>query len=103
VPKRVTQKSHPRGCLICNTGIELGSRDPEIRDFVKGVFRDFANVIKQCLERAVEKGQLQKSTDLASLATYLVNEFRTSLLLARSGHSRREIQRHLEVALQVLR
>ncbi len=103
VPKRVTQKNHPGGCLICNTGIELGLRDPEIRDFVKNVFRDFANVMKRCLERAVEKGQLHTSTDLASLATYLVTELRTSLLLARSGHSRRDIQRHLDVALQVLR
>ncbi len=103
VPKRVTQKNHPGGCLLCNIGMEVGSRDPEIRDFIKGVFRDFANVMKRCLERAVEKGQLQKSTDLASLAAYLVTELRTSLLLARSGHSRREIQRHLEVALQVLR
>ena len=101
--KLMTQKNYPGGCLICNTGIELGLRDPEIRDFVKDFFRDFANVMKRCLERAVEKGQLHTSTDLASLATYLVTELRMSLLLARSGHSRRDIQRHLDVALQVLR
>ena len=98
----MTDKNCPGGCLICNTGIEVGLRDPEIRDFVKDFFRDLAGVMKRCLERAIEKGQLRESTDVASLATYLVTEFRASLMLARSGHSRRDIERHLKVALQVL-
>lgn len=101
-PKLMTQETYPRGCLICNTGIELGLRDPEIRDFVKDFFRETAKVMERCLARAVDKGQLAKSTDVASLATYLVTEFRASLMLARSGHSRRDIQRHLDVALRVL-
>ena len=101
--KLMTQENDRRGCLIANTGVELGLQDPEIRDFVKEFFRDTANAMKRCLERAVERGQLDESTDVSSLATYLVTEFRTALMLAASGHSRRDIQRHLDVALQVLR
>ena len=59
-----------RGCLICNTGIELGLGDPEVGDFVKTFFRDLA-VLECYLERAVEQGQLDRSLDVASLATYL--------------------------------
>ncbi len=101
-PKRMTQKNDRRGCLICNTGIELGLRDPEIREFVMNFFRDTARVLKRCLALAVEKGELETSNDIAELATYLTTEFRAALMLAASGHSRREIKRHLEVALQVL-
>ena len=101
-PKLMTPKNEPHGCLISNTGIELGLRDPEIRDFVMDFFRDTAKVLQRCLARAVEKGELETSKDIAGLATYLATEFRTALMLARSGHSRREIERHLEVALQVL-
>ena len=101
-PRLMTQANDRRGCLIVNTGIELGLRDPEIRDFVRDVFRDIARVLRGCLARAVEKGELETSKDIAGLATYLATEFRTALMLARSGHSRREIERHLEVALQVL-
>ncbi len=101
-PKLMTPQSDPHGCLICNTGIELGLRDPEIRDFVRDFFRDTAKVLQRCLARAVEKGELETPKDIAGLATYLATEFRTALMLARSGHSRREIERHLEVALQVL-
>lgn len=95
-------KNSPHGCLIANTGVELGMRDPEISDFVKGFFRNTTRVMQHCLERAVAKGQLPESTDVATLSTYLVTEFRTALMLAASGHSRRDIERHLQVALRVL-
>ena len=101
-PKMMLDKRNPRGCLIVNTGIELGSEDPEILDFVKSFFRDLRRVMEGCLERAVEQGQLRKSTDVAALARYLVTEFRCALMLARSGHSRRDIESHLRLALHVL-
>ena len=82
--------------------MEMGSSDPEIHDFVKVVFQDFGRVIKRCLERAVQKGELTSSADINPLATYLVNELRTALMLARSGHSQREIEQHLAIALRVL-
>lgn len=102
VPKLITSKAYPGGCLIAKTGVEVGLHDPEIRDFVKNFFRDTANALKNCLKRAVERGQLDEATDISSLASYLVTEFRTVLLLASSGSSRREIEQHLEVALKVL-
>jgi TetR/AcrR family transcriptional repressor of nem operon len=101
--KLLTAKGHPRGCLIANTGIELGLHDPEISAFVKAFFKETTTVMARCLERAAEQGQLVTSIDISSLAPYLVTEFRTMLMLAASGHSRRDIERHLEVALQVLR
>jgi TetR/AcrR family transcriptional repressor of nem operon len=102
VPRLTTQKNSRRGCLICNTGVELGLRDSEIGDFVKNFFRDTAKVLKTCLARAVEKDELAASTDVAALATFLATEFRTALMLAASGHSRQDIERHLNMALQVL-
>ena len=101
-PKLMTPENDPHGCLICNTGIELGLKDPEIRDFVMEFFRDTAKALEHCLARAVGKGELDSSIDIAELATYLATEFRTALMLAASGYSRRDIQRHLSVAIRVL-
>ena len=101
-PKLMTPKNEPHGCLITNTGIELGLRDPEIRDFVMNFFRDTAEVIQGCITRAVEKGELEAPNNIAELATYLATEFRTALMLAASGYSRRDIRRHLSVATRVL-
>lgn len=102
VPKIITTKNHPHGCLLANTGVELGMRDVEISNFVKAFFSETASVMQRCLERAVAQGQLPKSTDVTSLATYLVTEFRTALMLAASGHSRKDIEQHLVAALQML-
>jgi TetR/AcrR family transcriptional repressor of nem operon len=101
-PKLMTPENDPHGCLICNTGVELGMKDPEIRDFVMEFFRDTAKVLKRCLARAVEKGELDSSSDITELATYLATEFRAALMLAASGYSRRDIKRHLNVAVRML-
>jgi TetR/AcrR family transcriptional repressor of nem operon len=103
VAKISAAEDYPGGCLLAKIGVELGRQDPEIRDFVKNFFKETANVLKRCLKRAVERGQLAESTDIAALATYLANEFRTLLIMASSGHTRRDLERHLEVALQPLR
>ncbi len=102
VPILLTQEGTRRGCLICNTGVELGKRDTEIYAFVSDFFSDNARVIQSCLERAIEKGQIEAPEDVADLATYLGTEFRTSLMLAASGVSRQQIEKHLEFALLVL-
>ena len=102
VPRLVTQKNQRRGCLICNTGVEIGNRDAEIYAFVSDFFQDVAGVMKVCLHRAVGKGQVKASKDVSRLAAYLATEFRASLMLAASGVTREEIERHFGVALQVL-
>ncbi len=55
-----------------------------------------------CLERSIAKGQIEAPEDIADLAIYLATEFRTALMLAASGVSRRQIEKHLDIALQVL-
>ena len=102
VPKMVTQQKQLRGCLICNTGVELAKHDAEINIFVSEFFREIAGVMKASLERAVAKGELKAPDDIEALATYLVTEFRTALMLASSDVSRQAIERHLAVAIQVL-
>ncbi len=100
--KLITDSSDRRGCLLCNTGIELGLRDPEIGKILKEYFVDFTNAMQSCLERAVDKGELEPPSDIAALATYLVTEWRAVLMLAASGYNHRDIKRHLGVALHVL-
>jgi len=102
VPELLTRSDQQWGCLVCNTGMEIGLRDPEIQTFVKDFFDDIARVLKRCLMRAVKRGELEQPADIAALATYLATEFRTALMLARSGADAQTIQQHLQFALQVL-
>lgn len=102
VPHLITQEDYPHGCLMCSTGIEVGLRDPEINAVVKDFFADIAKVLKGCLTRAIQKGELNPQEELDALAIYLTTEFRCALMLARSGHAVQEIQQHLKFALQIL-
>ena len=88
--------------MICNTGVELGKRDTEINTFVNDFFNDIARVMQNCLERSIAKGQIEAPVDVEGLADYLATEFRTALMLAASGVSRQQIEKHLDIALQVL-
>ena len=102
-PKRVMHKtSNRRGCLLCNTGVELGAQDPEARSIVKAFFDDLAVVLETCLKRAVENEEIAAETDVRRIAKFLATEFRALLMLAGSGESLRDIENHVEVALQVL-
>ena len=103
LPTRLTQKDFQHGCLMANTGVELGTRDVEFSVVVKEFFTEMTSAMESCLRRAVDNGLLAVTTDIKVLAAYLVTEFRTTLMLAASGATRNDIRRHLEVALQVLR
>lgn len=98
----MTGENAPRGCLIVNTGVELGLRDAGIRDFVAEFFLETETVMERCLSNAVALGQIADPSDVASLAKYLVIEYRTALMLASSGCPRRDIANHLKMALKLL-
>jgi TetR/AcrR family transcriptional repressor of nem operon len=103
LPTRLTRKDFQHGCLIANTGVELGARDAEFSNFVKAFFTETTEVMQRCLQRAVEDGQLKDpGVDIGLLAVYLVTEFRSALMLSASGCTSGDIRRHLEVALRVL-
>ncbi len=100
--KMITQEGAPNGCLIVKTGMELGMRDSETREFVANFFEETKEVMERCLSRAIDSGQLEKMSNISALASYLVTEFRTILMLAGSGCSRRDIQTHLKIALSLI-
>ena len=102
VPALITREDKPCGCLMVNTGVELGLNNPDIRDYINDFFDDIAQVLQRCLNRAVKKGELEPLDDSMAIATYLATEFRTALMLARSGCSQAVIEQHLNVALHIL-
>ena len=102
LPETLTGPGLQHGCLMVNTGIELGMRDTEFSGIVRAFFDDTTEVMKNCLDRAVAEQQLPAITDTERLARYLVNEFRTLLMLAASGDTRRELEQHLDSILTTL-
>ena len=67
-----------------------------------GFFAEQADVLRACLETAIEKGEIDPDSDVGNLSKFLATEFRVLVMLAASGTPLPEIENHLEVALQVL-
>lgn len=102
-PKRVTNRDNDRrGCLLCNTGVELGANDAEVRAIVNEFFDELAGVLEGCLERAVQNKELGADADVGRTAKFLATEFRVLLMLAGSGVALREIENHVRFALRVV-
>jgi TetR/AcrR family transcriptional repressor of nem operon len=99
----MTSQKNQYGCLLCNTAMDLCASKPEIQSIVLGFFAGMTRRFRRCLKRAVDKGQLDRTMDKAEIAAYMTNVFRTALMLARCGESRRAIRQHVDVALRVLR
>lgn len=98
----ITSQEVQRGCLMCNTAMEAGSINTEVRKIVNDFFAGMSNVFRGCLSRGVDKQQLDPSKNSIEIANYLTNTLRTALMLARAGESRHAIMQHVNVALSVL-
>ncbi|MCG7984898.1 MAG: TetR/AcrR family transcriptional regulator [Candidatus Thiodiazotropha lotti] len=102
LPTKLTKKGFQTGCLMANTGMELGVQDEEFSSMVKAFFDETAETMQACLDRAVSLKQLDSHADTEILARFLINEFRTLLMLAASGNKKRDLKLQMETALMLL-
>ena len=59
-----------RGCLLCNTAIELGSRDPSGAGFVHRYFQRLSRAFRAALANAHDAGQLAAGVDTREEAEF---------------------------------
>ncbi len=96
----ITANGHS-GCLMCNTAIEIGSSDDEIKGFVSKNTEKLSNAFLVPLKVMYEHGDIQQKPK--SLASYLANVVYSIALLVRSGRDKRYIKDYVNVAMQAIR
>ena len=62
----------PRGCLMVNTTIELGKRDPEVSEFVNARTNMSLAMFEGAIRRAQSANEIPPEKDPVSLASMLV-------------------------------
>jgi TetR/AcrR family transcriptional regulator, transcriptional repressor for nem operon len=85
VDQAVLEDAEHRSCLISNTALELGQRDPEVRERVAAHLRDVEGVFAATLERGRAAGELAPDRDVRALARFLTNSIHGLGILARGG------------------
>lgn len=76
-----------RGCLVGNLGQELAPKYPHLRQQLEAVFVDWQQRIGQCLEAAVEAGELSAEADCQALAEYFWIGWEGAILRAKMQQS----------------
>ncbi|HLT35432.1 MAG TPA: TetR/AcrR family transcriptional regulator [Enhygromyxa sp.] len=85
VNQAVVEHPEHRSCLMANTALELGQRDPDARERVSAHLRDVEGVFAAALERGQRAGELDASRDVRALARFLTGSIHGLGILARGG------------------
>lgn len=91
-----------RGCLMCNTAVELGPFDPPSAERVRKHFRRVRAGFEHALRNARKRGVLGRGIATAASADYLLGVAQGAFVLARSGLGLAAIERFLDTALKQL-
>lgn len=89
----VTGKHGPLGCIVaCTLPAEAGASDAA-RDHLAAVLGQLDGAVQAGLAAARERGQLPKDADVKALAQVVTGGMLSISIRARSGATRRELQR----------
>jgi TetR/AcrR family transcriptional regulator, copper-responsive repressor len=92
----------PRGCFTVMTAGSEAVADPEIRKLVLEGFSELDKAFAACFRIAKEKAELPQSADPETLAQLASATIHTIALRARAGVPRRELERIVKGAIEVM-
>ncbi len=94
--------SRSKGCLISNTVVELAPHDEEVADVVKGIMKKIQTAFQNCLERAVEAGELPETTNTRVLSNFLATSTHGLIVTGKSIPDKKQLKDVVDVILSTL-
>jgi TetR/AcrR family transcriptional regulator, transcriptional repressor for nem operon len=91
VMESYTQTKDFRGCLMANTALEMGNRDPVVQKLLKKGGAQLDKLIEETLNKAVHNGELENSVDTSSMARFIINNIRGVMVTKKGGGTKVEI------------
>ena len=92
----------PKSCLLANTACEMGSTDPEIRDFLHLQMGRAVGMVQATLELAQAQGELAPNVDCSELAMALFAMRGGFSIMSRSEVSHEHLERAVAGAISLL-
>jgi len=91
-----------RGCLISNTVVELAPHDAKVAETLRPILKRMQKAFLNCLNKAVEMGELPKDTDTKALASFLATSTHGLIVTGKSAPDPTEVKRVIDVILSTL-
>jgi TetR/AcrR family transcriptional repressor of nem operon len=100
--KRASGPESQRGCMICNTAIEIAPHDENIAAAVRALFDELTSVFTTALTNAQAARDVNESLDPKATAELLVGLLQGAAVFARTGTSKARLQRYGDMAMTIL-
>jgi len=91
-----------RGCLMCNTAVELGADDPASMRAVSAHFRRLRDAMARVLQTAKRRGELSADAEPRRDANLLLGVVQGAFVLIRGGQDPKAVQELLRTALRTV-
>jgi len=92
---------NPNGCLMVNTGMEIGNKDPKISRQLVLYFEFIKNTFCEVFEKAKLKGELSPSFDCNKYASFFLGSLQGLTLYAKF-HNKEEIDEFISLTMKTL-
>ena len=91
-----------RGCMICNTAVEVAPHDAEIAAEIRTLFGELVGVFRGALQNAHDNGDISPELSVDHWAVNLALLTQSSAVMARVGIKMATIKKSIEAALSAL-
>jgi TetR/AcrR family transcriptional repressor of nem operon len=91
-----------RGCLISNTVVELAPHDEKVAETVRNILERIQTAFLNCLNKAVETGELPKDTDTQVLSHFLATNTHGLIVTGKSAADNKQMKDVVNVILSTL-
>ncbi len=91
-----------RGCLISNTVVELAPHDEQVAETVRQILEKIQTAFLNCLNRAVEFGELPKDTNTKVLSHFLATSTHGLIVTGKSTLNPKEVKDVVDIILSTL-
>ncbi|MBW2507804.1 MAG: TetR/AcrR family transcriptional regulator [Deltaproteobacteria bacterium] len=91
-----------RGCLLCNTAVELGPEDPSGAGFVRRYFKRLSGAFDAALRNARVRGDLRPDVDPRAEASFFTASVLGLFVMLRAKAPRRVIESATQMAIEHL-
>lgn len=92
-----------RGCLVCNTAVELAPHDPQVAKMIRSMLHKLEKTLQQTLQRARDCGELSTRSNPRALARFLTNTVQGLVVMGKANVGKATIKDIVEVTLAALK
>ena len=98
----VDNKALPKGCLMVNSGVELGTIDPEVSALVEGAYTHTEQCLLDLLVAGQGSGEIQADLDAELLAHYFMNAWLGLRTTVKTAVDQQKLTDIIDTTLRIL-